>query len=176
MTPMLSVGSRVYHPVFGDGVVINVQRNSYTIRFLQQGVKILKFNAPLTILEPIDAGMQATRKIGSGQASAPIAQNRSYVGEQVKSGKAMAGHKPYRRSGRIKTLLNELPMGGSFFTNLILMDRLRQPQTGASLKNPSEKRKTERYIQKMYGSLTSLRLLYTYQHYQLIGRKIGFDA
>src|ERR1044072_1148171 len=51
----LGIGSRVKHPVYGDGVVVNVKSTHYQITFINEGRKdIPRFNHPLEIVEGIE--------------------------------------------------------------------------------------------------------------------------
>jgi hypothetical protein len=51
MQNILGIGSRIRHADFGDGVIINVKSSGYQITFMKFGIKIIKLDAQLEIIE-----------------------------------------------------------------------------------------------------------------------------
>ncbi|MBP6414531.1 MAG: hypothetical protein KA450_13880, partial [Bacteroidia bacterium] len=51
----LGIGSRVQHPGYGDGVVINVKRHSVLITFMNHGIKEIPLEYDgLSILDKVE--------------------------------------------------------------------------------------------------------------------------
>ena len=54
MSKILGIGSRIRHAEYGDGVIINVKSSGYNITFMQFGMKIIKLDFPLEIIEEVE--------------------------------------------------------------------------------------------------------------------------
>ena len=54
MQNILGIGSRIRHPDYGDGVIVNVKSSGYNITFMKFGMRLIKFDAPLEIIEEVE--------------------------------------------------------------------------------------------------------------------------
>ncbi|MFD2569327.1 hypothetical protein ACFSUS_01700 [Spirosoma soli] len=178
MTTLLGIGSRVSHAEFGDGVVINLKASGYTITFLQHGVKILKFDAPLTIIEVVEPDSDLVSLFDVEQALTRVLQRWCDQTEVVPLGDKWKGGKLIFKPGRPDLTGKEMPIDAFFHKIVMVRDRLRvlEQRVNASALDDEEKVNIQQYITKIYGSLTSFNLLFKHQHQQFVGEKATVDA
>lgn len=178
MTTLLGIGSRVCHPDFGDGVVINLKASGYTITFLQHGVKILKFDTPLTIIEAIEPDGDLVSLFDVEQALTRVLQRWSDQTEIVPLGDKWKGGKLILKPNRSDLSQKEMPIDVFFHKIVLVRDRLRvlEQRVNASPLDDEEKVNIQQYITKIYGSLTSFNLLFKHQHQQFVGEKALTEA
>lgn len=175
---LLGIGSRVCHPEFGDGVVINLKASGYTITFLQQGVKILKFDAPLTIIEAIEPDGDMVSLFDVEQVLMRVLQRWNDQTELVPLGDKWKGGKLILKPGRGDMAQKEMPIDAFFHKIVLVRDRLRvlEQRVNTSQLDDEEKVNIQQYITKIYGSLTSFNILFKYPHQQFVGEKASADA
>ena len=178
MISLLGSGSRVSHDEVGDGVVINLKATGYTVTFLQHGVKILKFDAPLKVIEAIEPDGDLVSLFDVEQALTRVLQRWSDQTEVVPLGDKWKGGKLILKPGRPDLTPKEMPIDGFFHKIVMVRDRLRvlEQRINASNLDDEEKINIQQYITKIYGSLTSFNLLFKHQHQQFIGEKATAEA
>lgn len=178
MTVLLGIGSRVCHAEFGDGVVINLKSSGYTITFVQHGVKVLKFDTPLTIIEAIEPDGDLVSLFDVEQALTRILQRWLEQTEVVPLGDKWKGGKLILKPGRTDLAQKEIPIDTFFHKIVMVRDRLRvlEQRVNASNLDDEEKINIQQYITKIYGSLTSFNLLFKNQDQQFVGEKALADA
>ncbi|GAB3556493.1 hypothetical protein [Spirosoma fluminis] len=178
MTLLLGIGSRVHHAEFGNGVVINVKAAGYTITFLEQGVKVLKFDAPLTVIDAIEPDSDQVSLFDVEQALTRILQRWSDQTEPVPLGDKWKGGQLILKPGRPDLAQKEMPVDAFFHKLVMVRDRLRvlEQRVNASKLEDEEKVNIQQYITRIYGSLTSFNLLFKHQHQQFVGEKAAVDV
>ncbi len=178
MDTLLGIGSRVSHPEFGDGVIINVKASGYTITFLQQGVKIIKFDAPLTVIDAIEPDSDLVSLFDVEQALTRVLQRWVDQTEVVPLGDKWKGGKLIMKPGRPDLSQKEMPIDAFFHKIVMVRDRLRvlEQRVNASALDDEEKVNIQQYITKIYGSLTSFNILFKHQHQQFAGEKTTADT
>lgn len=160
---VLGIGSRVRHPEYGAGVVIQVKSASYLITFMDfgnreilksyQGLEVIDLLVPdedLVSLEMIEQALiRILRTFSDVSEIVPIADK--YKGGTVVIRPSSSELKPY-----------EMPVS-SFFNKIILIrDRLRVMEQKINSSNLSDEEKIvlQQYITRCYGSLTSFNILF----------------
>ena len=178
MTTLLGIGSRIRHDEFGDGVVINLKASGYVITFMEQGVKILKFDAPLTVLEALEPDSDLVSLFDVEQSLTRILQRWVDQTELVPLGDKWKGGKMILKPGRTDLAPKEMPIDAFFHKIVLVRDRLRvlEQRINASPLDDEEKINIQQYITRIYGSLTSFNLLFKNQQQQFVGEKIPVDA
>lgn len=173
MLALLGIGSRINHDEFGDGVVINVKPTGYVVTFRQDGVKILKLDAPLTVIEAIDPDEDAVSLMDVEQALTRVLQRWSDQTETVPLGDKWKGGKLILKPARTDLSPKEMPIDGFFHKIVMVRDRLRvlEQRVNASSLDDEEKVGIQQYITRIYGSLTSFNLLFKHPHQQFVGEK-----
>lgn len=117
MEIILGIGSRVRHAEFGEGVVINVKSNGYTITFLQHGAKVIKINAPLEIIEAVELDTDLVSLFDVEQTLNKVLQKWMDATETVPLGDKWKGGKIILKPGRHDLASKEMTID-SFFTKL----------------------------------------------------------
>lgn len=178
MLTLLGIGSRIKHDGLGDGVIINVKPTGYVVTFVQHGVKVLKLDAPLMVVEAIDPDEDAVSLLDVEQALTRVLQRWSDQTETVPLGDKWKGGKLILKPARTDLAPKEMPIDGFFHKIVMVRDRLRvlEQRVNASGLDNEEKVGIQQYITKIYGSLTSFNLLFKYQHQQFVGEKSLADA
>lgn len=178
MDTLLGIGSRIRHDEFGNGVVINLRATGYTITFHDHGVKILKFDAPLTIIEATEPDGDMVSLFDVEQSITRVLQRWVDQTEMVPLGDKWKGGKLILKPGRADLSQKEMPIDAFFHKIVMVRDRLRvlEQRVNASSIEDEEKVNIQQYITRIYGSLTSFNILFKNQHQQFVGEKINADA
>jgi len=172
----LGIGSKVEHPHFGKGVVVEVTSETYTIWFKSQnGSKTINKDYDLRILEAT-AGSDNT---GPGLSLADVEQALENILERrlhemqivPMSNKWNNGTlilKPADNSLQPK----EVPIETFFHKIVMVRDRLRlieQKINAHKGLTDEEKVDMQQYISAIYGSLTTFNVLFKETHHQFKG-------
>lgn len=169
----LGIGSRVEHPEFGKGVVIQVYDDSYEITFMDYGVKsiartfenlkVLDYRGSEDDLLSFDRVEKVIRKLLN---SISDIQQVVHIGDRWKGGKMIL------KPGRDDLQSKEIPIDTFFHKIVMLRDRLRVMEqkinTSKGL-DDEEKVALQQYITRIYGSLTSFNVLFEDKEDQFIG-------
>lgn len=172
----LGIGSRVEHPEFGKGVVIQVYNDNYEITFIDYGVKsisttfdklkILDFHGTETDLLSFEKVEKVFRKL---LFSISDIQHPVQLGDKWKGGKLIL------EPGRKDLQSKELPIDTFFHKIVMVRDRLRVMEQRINASNglsDQEKVELQQYITRIYGSLTSFNVLFADSEDHFVGEKI----
>ncbi|KAB7732731.1 hypothetical protein F5984_01920 [Rudanella paleaurantiibacter] len=178
MQTLLGVGSRVEHPEFGPGVIINLKSNGYTITYINHGVRVMRFDAPLTVIEAVEPDGDLVSLLDVEQALSRVLQKWADVTELVPLGDKWKGGKLILKPGRADLASKELPIDTFFHKIVMVRDRLRtlEQRVNASGLDDESKVNIQQYITRVYGSLTSFNVLFKHAEHQFIGDKSSADA
>jgi len=168
----LGIGSRLRHPEFGSGVIIQVKHDAYLITFIDSGLKeiaksfpsfeIIEANEPSTDLvsfEDMERSLiKILRQFADIQETVPIADK--WRGGRMAMYPGNTDLKPY-----------EMPIGNFYHKIVMVRDRLRvmEQKINASKLEEDEKIELQQYITRIYGSLTSFNILFKYKEDNFIG-------
>ena len=177
MDQPLGIGSRVEHPHFGRGVVVDLSAESYIIWFKsQQGTRpIGKDFEGLRVLERQEAGGDAGTAITVADietALERVLEQRLHEVEMVpiasKWHQGTLVIKPSDASLQAK----EIPLDTFFHKIVMVRDKLRliEQKINAS-KNLEDGEKVDltQYLTGIYGSLTTFNVLFRESHHQFKG-------
>jgi hypothetical protein len=175
MHTLLGIGSRVEHPDFGPGVIINLKSNGYTITYIQHGVRVMRFDAPLTVIEAVEPDGDLVSLFDVEQVLSRVLQKWADVTELVPLGDKWKGGKLILKPGRADLAVKEMPIDAFFHKIVMLRDRLRtlEQRVNASELNEEEKINIQQYVTRIYGSLTSFNLLFKQSDHQFVGEKVS---
>ncbi|MCX6216735.1 hypothetical protein [Spirosoma sp.] len=178
MNTLLGIGSRIQHEEFGNGVVINLKSTGYIVTFFEQGVKILKFDAPLTIIEAIEPDNDLVSLFDVEQSITRVLLRWADQTEVVPLGDKWKGGKLIFKPGRADLSSKEMPIDAFFHKIVMVRDRLRvlEQRVNASSIDDEEKVNIQQYITRIYGSLTSFNVLFKHPHQQFVGEKASIEA
>ncbi|RRB00794.1 hypothetical protein [Larkinella rosea] len=173
MNTILGIGSRVRHAEFGLGVIINVKSNGYVVTFVESGVKIIKLDMPLEIIELVEPDSDLVSLFDVEQSLSRILQKWADVSEVVPLGDKWKGGKLILKPGRLDLASKEIPIDAFFHKIVMMRDRLRvlEQRVNASSIDDEEKVNIQQYITRIYGSMTSFNLLFKQPEHYFSGEK-----
>ena len=174
MSEILGIGSRVQHAEYGKGVVIQVKSNSYTITFMDHGVKEMLHTAPLTVLEKVEPASDIVSMQDVEKVLARVLYKWVDMTEKVELGNKWLGGTLIMKPGQKDMQPKEIPIDTFFHKIVMVRDRLRvlEQNINAS-KNLSDEEKVnmQQYITRIYGSLTSFNILFKNAEQNFVGEK-----
>jgi hypothetical protein len=178
MIMILGIGSRIRHHEFGEGVIINIKSSAYTITFLESGVKVIKLDAALEIIEALELDTDMVSLFDVEQSLTKILQKWLDSSEIIPLGDKWKGGKIILKPGRNDLASKEMPIDGFFHKIVMVRDRLRvlEQRVNASKLDDEEKISIQQYITKIYGSMTSFNLLFKQTEHYFIGEKSSDNA
>jgi hypothetical protein len=172
----LSVGSRVDHPRYGEGIISKNNLTAYEIFFEHGGkIEITKRNTDLTVIskneDPPKTGI-SIREIE--KVMTYVLDQYASLNEVVPLGEKWTGGtmtlQPANRSLQPK----EIPIETFFHKIVMLRDRLRvleQNINSHSVLTDEEKVDLQQYITRIYGSLTTFNILFSEKEHYFVGAK-----
>lgn len=175
----MGIGSRVRHPQYGDGVIIQVKPEEYMITFMQHGMREIERND--AALEVIDKNDQETDLVSLSDIEVimvNILKKYSDIQERVELGTKWMGGTVVLKPGDSSLKTKEIPMDVFFQKIVLLRDRLRvlEQHINANKKlTEEEKVDLQQYITRCYGSLTTFNVLFKYSTDQFVGEKGSKD-
>jgi len=169
----LGIGSRVEHPEFGKGVVIQVYNDNFEITFLDYGTKTiaksldkletLDYKSSEIDLLSFDKVERVFRKL---LLSISDIQNPIDLADKWKGGQMIL--KPGAENLQDKSI----PIDTFFHKIVMVRDRLRVMEqkinTSKGLSD-AEKVELQQYITRIYGSLTTFNILFADKEDQFVG-------
>lgn len=173
----MGIGSRVSHPEFGKGVVIQVYNDSYEITFMDFGVKsISRSFANLKVLDykGSEDDLVSFQKVR--QVFKKLLDNYSDIQHPIALGDRWTGGKMVLVPGRADLQSKEIPIDTFFHKIVMLRDRLRvmeQKINAAKGLNDEEKIALQQYVTRIYGSLTTFNVLFADREDHFVGEKSG---
>jgi hypothetical protein len=171
----VGIGSRVRHPEFGDGVVINIKPKTYLVVFMQRGkIEVAKSYVNLEIIDAVEpesdlVSLQDVEKIFTN-----IIKRYSDIQETVQIGSKWLGGKMLLQPASAALKPKEIPIDVFFNKIVMLRDRLRvlEQRVNAHDKLTEEdKINLQQYITRIYGSLTTFNVLFKEDKDHFVGEK-----
>jgi hypothetical protein len=173
----LGIGSRVKHPDYGLGVVVNIKGVHYQITFVNEGKKdINRFEHNLDIIEAIESPDDLISSLEMERTLIGILRRWTEMPEHVSLGSKWTGGKMILQPGDKNMANKEIPIDAFFHKIVMLRDRLRvleQRINSHDKLSDEDKVNMQQYITKVYGSLTTFNVLFKFPHDQFVGDKGG---
>ena len=168
---LLGIGSRVRHPDFGVGVVLNQKTKGHLVTYVNYGVDETPYDAELEILEAIEPDGSQVSMRDVEIALDAILEKWADVSEIVPLGDRWQGGTLVLRPGVVGLQEKEWPINSFFHKIVMLRDRLRvlEQRVNASNLDDEEKVNIQQYITRCYGSLTSFNLLFKEKSHHFSG-------
>ncbi len=167
------IGSRVKHPEFGAGVVLNVRSDYYLITFIDFGEKRISLDQEMEVIEYIEPEKDYVSLYDVEQSVARLLQKWMGVTEIVLLGEKWKGGKMILMPGRSDVQSKELPIDTFFHKIVMMRDRLRviEQKVNASGLDDEAKVDIQQYISRCYGSMTTFNILFKEKDQQFVGAK-----
>jgi hypothetical protein len=171
---ILGVGSRVKHPQFGKGVVVQIRSDAYEICFIENGVRqIMRDYEGLDVFEALETPSDLVTYEKMEKSLTRVLRRFSDIQETVPLGQKWTGGKMILYPGDKTLKEKEIPIETFFHKIVMVRDRIRvmeQRINGSSLTD-EEKVDLEQYITRIYGSLTTFNVLFKNKEDQFIGER-----
>jgi hypothetical protein len=175
---ILGVGSRVKHPQFGKGVLVQIRSDAYEIGFIECGVRqIMRDYEGLEIIEALETPSDLATYEKIEKSLIRVLRRFSDVQETVPIGQKWTGGKMILYPGDKTLKEKEVPIETFFHKIVMVRDRVRvmEQRINASNLTDEEKVDLEQYITRIYGSLTTFNVLFKNKDDQFTGDKSGKD-
>jgi len=171
---ILGIGSRVKHPEYGVGVVINFKSDVYVITFVDIGTKNIKIDYPFEVLEIVEPSHDMVSLFDVERNLSKILQRWMDATEVVPLGDKWKGGKMILQPGRRDLQSKEIPIDVFFHKIVMMRDRLRvlEQRVNASNMDDEEKVNIQQYITRCYGSMTTFNILFKEPQHYFSGEKL----
>jgi len=171
----LGIGSRVRHPEFGEGVVINVKPRTYLVVFMQRGkIEVAKSYTNLEVIDQVEAESDLISLSDVERIVTNIIKKYSDVQETVPMGAKWTGGKMILQPGNLNLKPKEVPVDNFFNKIVMLRDRLRvleQRINSHDKLSEEDKVNLQQYITRIYGSLTTFNVFFRDDKDHFVGEK-----
>ena len=171
---ILGVGSRIKHPQFGKGVVVQIRSDAYEIGFIEHGVRqILRDYVGMEFIEAVETPSDLATYEKIEKSLVRVLRRFSDVQETVPIGQKWTGGKMILYPGDKMLKEKEVPIETFFHKIVMVRDRVRVMEQRINSSNLTDEEKVdlEQYITRIYGSLTTFNVLFKNKEDQFIGDK-----
>ena len=168
------VGSRIKHPQFGKGVIVQIRSDAYEISFIEIGIRIINRDFEgLEIIEAVETPSDLTTYEKLEKSLIRVLRQFSDVQETVTIGGKWSGGKLVMFPGDKSLKEKEVPIEVFFHKIVMVRDRLRvlEQKINTSALTDEEKVELQQYITRVYGSLTTFNVLFKNKEDQFVGDK-----
>lgn len=169
----LGIGSRVRHPQFGEGVIIQIKPEEYMVTFMQHGMReIERTYDKFEIIDANDADNDLVSLADIEVLLVNTLRKYSDLQERVEMGQKWTGGTMILKPGDSSLKSKEVPIETFFSKIVMLRDRLRvleQRVNSHEKLTDEDKVNMQQYITRCYGSLTTFNVLFKYQTDQFVG-------
>ena len=161
----LTIGTKVQHPKFGEGIVIgNDDDEIYEVYFREEGEEreISRDFDGLVVVKLIETDEDAVSFEDVRNALHEIIEPLTSPTEIVELGDRWEGGKLIIEPGKDGLQSKEIPVETFFHKIVMTRDRLRvmEQKVNSSSLSESEKIELQQYISRIYGSLTTFNVLF----------------
>ncbi|HEX2936692.1 MAG TPA: hypothetical protein VHO72_15155 [Bacteroidales bacterium] len=176
MTQELTIGTRIDHDRYGEGIIGKVNLLSYDVFFARGGkVEILKSNPDYKVLEQANSSAGSTGSVDLDALEKLISYTLDKYGmlqEVVPLRDKWTGGKLIMQPGNPSLQSKEIPIETFFHKIVMLRDRLRvlEQNINSNAKlTDEEKIDLQQYITRVYGSLTTFNILFQNKEQYFVG-------
>lgn len=172
----LTIGTRVEHPSYGEGIVSKDNLTAYEIFFERGGkMEITKRNTDLTILHKNENAAKTGLSVNEIEKVMRFVLDRyAALTEVVPLGEKWQGGTMQLQPANKELKPKEMPVEIFFHKIVMLRDRLRvleQNINSHKVLTDAEKVDLQQYITRAYGSLTTFNMLFSEKEHYFVGAK-----
>ncbi|MCO5723467.1 hypothetical protein [Robiginitalea marina] len=171
---LLGIGSRIAHPDYGKGVVINVSSSMYWVSFLDSGVETIDLDAEFEVIEALEDEVDTISFSEVETTLIRILRKWSDVTTLVPIADKWKGGTLLIQSADPGLAPKEIPIDTFFHKIVMVRDRLRvmeQKINASPVLDDQDKVDLQQYITRIYGSLTTFNILFKNKSDQFVGEK-----
>lgn len=174
----LSIGTRIKHPTYGNGIVIdNTMESAHMVVFKHHGEKAIAKD--FEGVEIIELAPLPENRIGMGdleQVMTTLLRKWGGITEVVHMGERWKGGTMILQPADPNQKPKEIPIETFFHKIVMVRDRLRvleQNINSNKTLSDQEKVQMQQYVTRMYGSLTTFNVLFNSKddHFKGEGKK-----
>ena len=172
----LTVGTRVEHPRYGEGIVSKDMLTAYEIFFERGGkIEITKRNTDIKVLEINESGPKSTLSINEIQrVMTYVLDQFGALTEVIPLGEKWQGGTLLLQPANPELKPKEIPVEVFFHKIVMVRDRLRVLEQNINSNKSltdEEKVNIQQYITRAYGSLTTFNVLFAEKDHYFVGAK-----
>lgn len=170
----LGIGSRVRHPEFGPGVVIQVRSNLYEVTFIESGTRqISRSFQGLEVIELRDEEKDLVSYEKVERVFLKLIREITDIQETAVMAKKWQGGRVVFEPGDKSLSGKDMPIDAFYHKIVMTRDRLRvlEQRVNASDLSDLDKVNIQQYITRIYGSLTSFNILFADKSDYFVGEK-----
>ncbi len=173
----LSIGTRVEHPRYGEGIISKDKITSYEIFFEKGGkIEMTKSNPDLEVLEEAEnkAPKNSLTLKEIEKVLEYVLDKHAMLQEVVPMGEKWNGGTLVLQPANTSLQAKEVPIETFFHKIVMVRDRLRvleQNINSHSKLTDEEKVDLQQYITRAYGSLTTFNVLFSEKEHYFVGQK-----
>lgn len=172
----LTVGTRVEHPRYGEGIVSKDNLTAYEIFFERGGkIEITKRNTDLKVLQLNEAAPKSTLSVKEiEKVMTYVLDQYGALTEVIPLGEKWNGGMMLLQPANPDLKPKEIPIETFFHKIVMLRDRLRVLEQNINSSNSlsdEEKVNIQQYITRAYGSLTTFNVLFGEKEHYFVGAK-----
>ena len=169
---ILGIGSRIVHPDYGKGVVVNVSSLHYWVSFMDSGLETIDLDAEIEVIEALQDDVDTVSFTEVETALIRILRKWSDVSSLVPLGDKWKGGTLVLRPGDPGLVDKEIPVDTFFHKIVMVRDRLRVMEQKINAHpglSDADKVELQQYITRAYGSLTTFNVLFKNKSDQFVG-------
>jgi hypothetical protein len=175
MISSLGIGSRLRHLDFGEGILMKISLDYFTISFFGVGVKEISRNYEhFELIEAIEVENDLVSFDAIELTLSKILMKWADVQELVPIGQKWIGGTLLLQPADKNLKPKEIPISSFFHKIVMLRDRLRvleQKINAHTILAEEEKIEMQQYITRIYGTLTTFNVLFKDTDHQFSGEK-----
>lgn len=171
---VLGIGSRVEHPQFGKGVIIQVRTDAWEITFIENGTRIIQRDFQgLRVMEAVETPADLATYEKMEKSLIRVLRRFTDLQETIPLGHRWTGGRMVLYPGDTSLKEKEVPIDAFFHKIVMVRDRLRvmEQKVNASALTDEEKVDIQQYITRIYGSLTTFNVLFKDKDDYFVGDK-----
>jgi hypothetical protein len=170
----LGIGSRIEHPKFGKGVIVDTDAEFYTIWFKDGNSTrgIARDFEALQVLEKTESAEPSITLDDIKKAVRDVVDEKTAIGEIVQFASKWIGGTLVLKAGSPELQPKEIPIDVFFHKIVMVRDRLRvleQNINSHKVLTDEEKVDLQQYITRIYGSLTTFNVMFKDPNQQFKG-------
>ena len=174
----LSVGTRIDHPKYGEGIVSRNAQLTYKVIFVRGGeIEFIKSNFEADVLEENEEMQVKEPRLNVKEfekALKYVLDKYNGLEHQVELGSKWEGGTIVLKPGKSGLQAKEMPVETFFHKIVMVRDRLRvleQNINSHTVLSDEDKVNLQQYITRIYGSLTSFNVLFSEKEDYFTGSK-----